>query len=152
MKHVKKMRNAMNKQILKRFILAFMLLTAALSTAQETQIDTSKIPDEVTFLNDSGNPKFAPRGIYAITKPPFDNAPTIETWRNECLDGVAIRRYWKDLNPEAGVYEWKELDSMFELAKTFSKKNPSYHCPGVSFAPMGFRENMEECHEDNTYC
>ncbi len=122
----------MKNQIIGRFILAFVLITTALSTAQLVKIDTSTIPDEVTLPHDVTNPKFAPRGIYAIV--PWRQAPQDSTWKDPCVEGVTIRRYWYKLNPGENEYKWEELDSMFALAHAHGKKIHLIIAPGF-FAP-----------------
>ncbi len=122
----------MKNQIIGRFILAFLIITTASSTAQVVEIDTSTIPDEVTFPPNATNPEFAPKGIYAIV--PWRQAPEDSTWKNPCVEGVTIRRYWKDLNPREDEYKWEELDSMFALAHAYGKKIHLIIAPGF-FSP-----------------
>ena len=107
----------MSMQNIRRFIFVFIIAPSVSVIAQVEKVDTISVPDQVMLAAD-----IMPRGIYAIPKPPFDNAPTKKTWKNECLDGVKIRRLWKELNPDSLVYDWVELDSMFLLANQFSKK------------------------------
>lgn len=137
----------MKNQIIGRFILAFVLITTASSTAQVVEIDTSTIPDEVTFPRNAVNSKFAPRGIFALI--PRGEVPKHSTWEDPCLDGVTIRTFWEYLNPRDNEYDWKELDRMFELADRFSKKIhlmivPGFYSPGWVIKNLAPNERTEE--------
>ena len=122
----------MKNQIIGRFILAFMIIMTASSMAQEKNVKDIPGPDEVTFSRGATNHKSAPKGIYAIV--PWGKVPKDSTWKDPCVEGVTIRRYWNDLNPEKGVYDWVELKSMFAQAHTYSKKIHLIIAPGF-FAP-----------------
>lgn len=124
----------MKNQIIERFILAFMVITTFSSTAQEKEVKDIPGPDKVTF------PNFAPKGIFAIV--PWDLAPDNKTWKAPCIDGVTIRRYWKDLNPAPGKYEWRELDRMFTLADSFSKRIHLMIAPGF-YSPDWVLQKVE---------
>ncbi len=137
----------MNTQTTWCFILAFLIITAALSTAQIVEVDTSTIPDEVTFPPNSTNPKFAPKGIFALI--PRGEVPKESTWKDACLDGVTIRTFWKDLNPRKNEYNWKVLDMMFELANRSSKKihlmiAPGFYSPPWVINSLNPNEKTEE--------
>jgi hypothetical protein len=123
----------MKNQIIGRFLLAFIIATTASSTAQEKNVKDIPELDEVTFPHDATKPKFAPRGIFAIV--PWRQAPEDYTWKNPCVEGVTIRRYWEKLNPAQGVYDWTELKSMFALAHTHSKKIHLIIAPGFYSPP-----------------
>jgi len=141
----------MKTQIIGRFILAFVLMTTALSTAQIVEIDTSTIPDEVTFPHEVTIdslafeiPGFAPRGIFTIPGGSWNDPPRPKAWKDSCLDGVTIRTYWRDLNPAEGVegYDWKELDMMFKKAKDHGKLIHLMVAPGF-YSPEWVLDQVE---------
>lgn len=69
-----------------------------------------------------------PKGIYALI--PWSQEPNIDTWKKDFVDGVVIRVYWKDLQPEESTYSWNLLDSVFESAKKSGKKVRLMIVPG----------------------
>ncbi len=73
-----------------------------------------------------------PRGIYALID--WNRAPSAATWQNPAVDGVVIRTYWRDLNPQDRVYEWKYLDSQFAAAVRAKKNVRLMIAPGF-YAP-----------------
>jgi hypothetical protein len=109
------------------FVMPFLTILAFSLKAQDLKI-LDVLKDSLS--NKAEIPNFAPRGIYAIPKSPFDNTPTQRTWKNDCIDGVTVRKYWKDLNPKQNIYEWKELDSLFEVANVYGKKVHLIIAPG----------------------
>jgi len=110
----------MKNKIVGRFIFAFLIMTSALSTAQEDEMDIPS-PAEVAL------PNFAPKGIFAIV--PWGKVPKESTWKDPCIEGVTIRRYWRDLNKKQ-KYQWADLDSVFALANRFDKKIHLMIAPG----------------------
>ncbi|MBI4065532.1 beta-galactosidase [Candidatus Gottesmanbacteria bacterium] len=69
-----------------------------------------------------------PKGIYALI--PWSQAPSIDTWKKDFVDGVVMRLYWKDLQPGEDSYNWSLLDGVFENAKTSGKKVRLMVVPG----------------------
>ncbi|OGG25733.1 hypothetical protein A2960_05280 [Candidatus Gottesmanbacteria bacterium RIFCSPLOWO2_01_FULL_39_12b] len=49
-----------------------------------------------------------PKGIYALID--WNADPLEDTWTKSYVDGVVIRTYWKDLNPDKDSYNWNYLD------------------------------------------
>lgn len=61
-----------------------------------------------------------PHGIYALTE--WEGEPNDATWQKPYIDGVVIRTYWRNLNPQPGVYAWEFLDRQFQKAASSGKK------------------------------
>lgn len=67
------------------------------------------------------------QGIFAVIG--FNESPTEATWRAD-IDGVVIRTYWRDVNPQRGTYDWNFLDRQFQKADQFKKKIHLIIAPG----------------------
>jgi len=72
----------------------------------------------------------APRGIFVLTD--WDDANSIadQTWQLPDVDGVAVRAYWKDLNPQPEIYNWDSIDAQFVKAGQYNKKIKLMIAPG----------------------
>ena len=69
-----------------------------------------------------------PRGVYALVE--WGAEPQAATWQEPYVDGVVIRTYWRDLNPERGVYVWDFLDRQVQKALQYGKKVRFMVAPG----------------------
>ena len=69
------------------------------------------------------------KGVYALIG--WNELPSDATWQKPFVDGVVIRTYWKDLNPQQKVYTWDYLDEQFSNSKKFNKKIKLVIAPGV---------------------
>ena len=69
-----------------------------------------------------------PKGIYALID--WNADPLEDTWTKSYVDGVVIRTYWKDLNPDKDSYNWNYLDRQFIKAAKYGKKVRLMVAPG----------------------
>jgi hypothetical protein len=116
----------MKNQMLGRYILAFLIATTTLSPAQEKNLQEISGP-----VKDPAS--YKPRGIFALIK--WGEAPEDQTWKDSGLDGVTLRRYWKEFNPAHKEYKWGKLDRLFAKADSFSKKISLIIAPGFYSPP-----------------
>ncbi len=108
----------------------YLLLSFFFSIFRVSIIANENEPNALPEFNAKSDPM--PKGIYAAIK--WDKDPQIETWKNPCLEGVVIRKYWRDFNPDSGVYDWSKLKKPFADAKLYGKKIHLMIAPGF-FAP-----------------
>ncbi|MCC6524630.1 MAG: hypothetical protein IT373_18380 [Polyangiaceae bacterium] len=73
-----------------------------------------------------------PRGIYAVVE--WSEPPGDATWSNPRVDGVVVRAYWRDLNPQKDVYRWDLFDAAVQAAARHGKKARFIVVPGF-YAP-----------------
>jgi hypothetical protein len=69
-----------------------------------------------------------PRGLFAVLE--WGEQAKDETWQNPNVDGVVVRAYWRDLNPERGKYDWKTFDAAVEAAAKHGKRARFIVAPG----------------------
>jgi hypothetical protein len=133
----------MRTQALNRFIFAFIIITTSSSIGQEKNLQEALCPKakDIPDLEKGAFSKSAPRGIFALI--PWGKAPEPMTWKDPGLDGVTIRRYWKEFNPGEDEYDWKELDEIFAEANSYSKKIDLIIAPGF-YSPKWVLNRLDD--------
>ena len=60
------------------------------------------------------------RGIYALGDPrrPIPERVAQKTY----VDGLALRYFWDDLEPQDGTFNWSRIDRDIQLARSYRKK------------------------------
>ena len=124
---VLKVKNILTKKIV-LVILAFVLLIGAGTVViliSQQKMKTGPLPAGITTKNTN-----APKGVYVLTD--WDEVNSIEekTWQLPYVDGVVIRAYWKDINPQSNQYVWNDIDAQFAKAGQYKKKIKLVIAPG----------------------
>ena len=101
--------------------------------------DIKTTPGPTDFKTKSAN---TPRGVFVLTDWDDTNSIDEATWALPYVDGVVVRAYWKDLNPEPEVYNWNLLDEQFAKAAQYNKRiklmiAPGFYSPEYVFSNTG---------------
>jgi len=86
------------------------LMAAPMGGAQESQPADAELPPRLSLEEITG--------VYAIKQ---DSPFADEIWQLP-ITGVAMRQYWKNIQPAAGVYDWSLFDETVEKARQHNKK------------------------------
>ena len=82
------------------------------------------------------------RGVYALIE--WEKSPQETTWQKGFVDGVVLRTYWRDLNPQRDVYNWEFLEDQFKKAQFYKKRIALVIAPGFYSPDYVFQDEKVE--------